>query len=189
MSKLEYLNPEDWSLHVIDGENEAVPEGWFLVPEGAEIVIERRDGSCLFARDNGSTLDTFNTMRKDLWYTESTLGVNNMHENYTIKWQRKSKSEVVEEKLDVKKMVAQIEVDMATMGSYSHYFKDVRHLTILDVYRVLKLFEVDDPCIQHAVKKLLCGGKRGAKNVDSDIKEAIDSLVRFQEMRKEDNNG
>lgn len=32
MSKLEYLNPSDWSLHVIDGENECVPEWWIQVP-------------------------------------------------------------------------------------------------------------------------------------------------------------
>lgn len=32
MSKLEYIDPRDWSLHVIDGENECVPEWWIQVP-------------------------------------------------------------------------------------------------------------------------------------------------------------
>lgn len=69
---------------------------------------------------------------------------------------------------------------------HDHYFKDVAGLRRLDVYRVLCLFEVTDPCIQHAVKKLLVPGGRGSKDVDKDIQEAMDSLARWQEMRKED---
>lgn len=68
---------------------------------------------------------------------------------------------------------------------HDHYFKDVAGLQRLDVYRVLRLFEVTDPCIQHAVKKLLVAGGRGSKGVDKDIQEAMDSLARRQEMRKE----
>ena len=70
--------------------------------------------------------------------------------------------------------------------SHNHYFKDVRNLTHIDVYRVLELFEVIDPAIQHAVKKLLCAGGRGAKSQPQDVQEAIDSLIRWQDMRKED---
>lgn len=74
-----------------------------------------------------------------------------------------------------------------TDQKHSHYKKDVRHLAMIDVYRVLDLFNVTDPCIQHAVKKLLVAGGRGAgKSIDKDIQEAIDSLARWQEMRKED---
>lgn len=69
---------------------------------------------------------------------------------------------------------------------HAHYFKDVSNLSQVDVYRVLELFEVTDPCIQHAVKKLLVAGGRGAKSVDKDVQEAIDTLERWQEMRKED---
>lgn len=71
--------------------------------------------------------------------------------------------------------------------NHSHYFKSVKHLNEIDVYRVLDLFEVTDPCIQHAVKKLLVAGGRGAgKGFDKDIQEAIDSLKRLQVMRSED---
>ena len=69
---------------------------------------------------------------------------------------------------------------------YSHYRKDVSHLDVLDVYRVLELFDVTNPCLQHAVKKLLCSGQRGVKDSDKDIHEAIDSLQRYVEMRIED---
>jgi len=76
---------------------------------------------------------------------------------------------------------------MSVGNKHPHYHKDVRHLETIDVYRVLQLFNVTDPCIQHAVKKLLVAGGRGAgKDMGKDIQEAIDSLNRWQEMRAED---
>lgn len=70
---------------------------------------------------------------------------------------------------------------------HSHYFKPVSGLSHIDVYRVLDLFKVTDPCIGHAVKKLLVAGGRGAgKDVNKDIQEAIDCLERWKEMRSED---
>jgi hypothetical protein len=72
------------------------------------------------------------------------------------------------------------------LEKHSHYFKDVRHLSSIDVYRVLELFGVTDPCIQHAVKKLLVSGGRGAgKDQAQDVSEAIDSLTRYQDMAHE----
>lgn len=75
-----------------------------------------------------------------------------------------------------------------TVKAHSHYFKDVSRLKSIDVYRVLELFSVTDPCLQHAIKKLLVAGGRGAgKSISKDIQEALDSLVRWQSMRVEDN--
>lgn len=70
--------------------------------------------------------------------------------------------------------------------SHDHYFKDVSRYQAIDVYRVLELFEVIDPAIQHAVKKLLVSGGRGHKSMATDVQEAIDSLTRWQAMRAED---
>lgn len=73
------------------------------------------------------------------------------------------------------------------MKKHSHYFKDVSALETIDIYRVLERFAVTDPCIQHAAKKLLVAGGRGAgKDIGQDIQEAIDTLTRWQEMRRED---
>ena len=69
---------------------------------------------------------------------------------------------------------------------HSHYYKIVAHLESIDVYRVLQLFGVTDPCLQHAIKKLLCAGVRGVKDQSKDIQEAIDALNRSLEMRRED---
>lgn len=68
---------------------------------------------------------------------------------------------------------------------HGHYFKDVRHLDVIDVYRVLDLFQVTDPCLQHAIKKLLVAGGRGHKDPAKDIQEAIDTLTRLQRMQEE----
>lgn len=69
---------------------------------------------------------------------------------------------------------------------HSHYFKDVSAFDSIDVYRVLERFNVTDPCLQHAVKKLLVAGARGAKDIGKDVQEAIDTLQRWQEMRAEE---
>ena len=69
---------------------------------------------------------------------------------------------------------------------YPHYFKSVSHLETVDVYRVLSLFKVNDACIQHAIKKLLCAGQRGDKNIIKDITKARDTLNRHLEMLQED---
>lgn len=70
--------------------------------------------------------------------------------------------------------------------NHNHYFKNTVHLNAVDVYRVLDLYEVTDPCLQHAIKKLLCAGGRGAKDMEQDVQEAIDTLERYKAMRAED---
>lgn len=76
---------------------------------------------------------------------------------------------------------------MSEKRKHSHYFKSVAGLPDVDVYRVLLLFNVTDPCLQHAVKKLLvAGGRGGGKDITRDVQEAIETLQRWQEMRTED---
>lgn len=80
-----------------------------------------------------------------------------------------------------------VTVVTAPARKHSHYYKDVSHLKDIDVYRVLKLFNVTDPCVQHAVKKLLVAGGRGAgKDIERDLREAADSINRALQMIAED---
>ena len=69
---------------------------------------------------------------------------------------------------------------------HAHYFKDVSRLTEIDLYRVFKLFEVTDPCLQHAAKKIMCAGQRGTKDLVKDITEARDTMIRALAMIAED---
>lgn len=71
---------------------------------------------------------------------------------------------------------------------FSHYKKDVRHLVMIDVYRVLDLFGVTDQAIGHAVKKLLCAGVRGGKDREQDYREAVASINRALQMIAENDN-
>jgi len=70
---------------------------------------------------------------------------------------------------------------------YPQYYKSVRHLEFVDVYRVHTLFAIEDcsGCLQHASKKLLLGGSRtGGKTKRQDIEEARDTLTRWLEMEQ-----
>lgn len=79
---------------------------------------------------------------------------------------------------------------MECKSSYSHYYKKVPEgVEYIDVYRVLEMFSVSDPAIQHALKKLLVAGGRGHKDLIKDVKEAIISLDRWVEMREEETLG
>lgn len=68
---------------------------------------------------------------------------------------------------------------------HEHYKKSVEHLSHIDVYRVLELWEVTNPAVQHAIKKLLNAGQRGSKSYYQDLQEAIDSIERALEMEAE----
>lgn len=54
----------------------------------------------------------------------------------------------------------------------------------LDVYDVLALFGVVNPGVQHAIKKLLMPGLRGAKAAEQDLWEAKQSVERAIELEK-----
>lgn len=69
---------------------------------------------------------------------------------------------------------------------HAHYYRDVRRLDQIDVYRVLLLFGVTDPALQHIVKKALCAGRRGAKDFEKDVREIADTASRRVEMLDED---
>jgi hypothetical protein len=75
--------------------------------------------------------------------------------------------------------------DTAKTKPHNHYFKECPYDNI-DVYRLILLYNITDPCIQHAFKKLLVAGARGHKNIDKDIQDVIDTLLRWQNMKKED---
>lgn len=77
------------------------------------------------------------------------------------------------------------EAPCAAIGEHSHYFKDVSKLEVIDVYAVLELFGVTNPCIQHIVKKALCTGKRGHKDFAKDLQDIADTANRAVELNKQ----
>ena len=57
--------------------------------------------------------------------------------------------------------------------------------TEIDVYDILKAFNVVNPATQHAIKKLLCAGDRGYKDKVQDLKEALASISRAIELESD----
>lgn len=66
----------------------------------------------------------------------------------------------------------------------SKYTRTIRAEAI-DVYDVLTAFDVRNPAVQHAVKKLLAPGQRGAKDVLTDLREAMQSIERAIQIEEE----
>ena len=75
--------------------------------------------------------------------------------------------------------------EIEQVRQHKHYFKDVSGLNEIDVYMVLKLFNVTDPCLQHIAKKALCAGQRGHKNFNRDLKDILDTAKRAVEINNE----
>jgi len=59
---------------------------------------------------------------------------------------------------------------------------------MVDVYDILKAFNVTCPATQHAIKKLLMPGMRGHKDTTADLTEALVSIERAIEMAKDSSN-
>lgn len=67
---------------------------------------------------------------------------------------------------------------------YAHDYQGVR----LDPYRILDVYGITHPAQQHAIKKLLRAG-RGAKSLETDLREVIHSIERHLAMLTEDQAG
>ena len=75
------------------------------------------------------------------------------------------------------------DIQKVTTNKYEREISDRQgNSAIVDVYDVLKAFNVTCPATQHAVKKLLCSGIRGHKDLDTDLIEAKESIVRAIEL-------
>ena len=70
---------------------------------------------------------------------------------------------------------------------HNHYFIDVRGLDYIDPYMIAYLYNIDDPsgATQHALKKLLVPGKRGHKDVDTDLSNVVDTSNRLLEIKQQ----
>jgi hypothetical protein len=75
------------------------------------------------------------------------------------------------------------DIKKVTANKYEREISDRQgNSATVDVYDVLKAFDVTCPATQHAVKKLLCSGIRGHKDLGTDLIEAKESIVRAIEL-------
>ena len=65
------------------------------------------------------------------------------------------------------------------------YQREIKPGVFVDVYDVLKAFNVTCPAMAHGIKKCLAPGQRGVKDSIQDKNEAIASIKRSIEMEGE----
>ena len=173
MNYKEFLNVKDGYKLVMLPEHAGDDEksGLIEVPESSDFATQVSDrDKLLFWRDE--KLNIFNPDdREEGWYEGSLLGFDDYKKAWgaTIVWQRCTQPEELPFIDDEPK-------------KHSHYFKDVSDLNEIDVYQVLRLFNVTDPCLQHIVKKALCAGQRGHKDFETDLKNIFDTAKRALEI-------
>lgn len=90
---------------------------------------------------------------------------------------------------DMKRFDDLVEADQKTnMNKYDKFYRadcprcDDQILLTMDVYTVLQAFQVENPAVAHAIKKLLAAGNRGYKDTVQDLEEAIVSINRGIEL-------
>jgi hypothetical protein len=68
---------------------------------------------------------------------------------------------------------------------HNHYYRPFPFDSI-DPYRLGVVYDIKDPNVFHALKKLMVLGGRGAKDAAHDVQDVIDTMERWKEMREEE---
>ena len=71
-----------------------------------------------------------------------------------------------------------------TPDYYDYVFNGVK----IDPYRILEVYEVHHPALQHAIKKLLRSGRKEGQSIIDDVRESISALQRYLEMMEEESD-
>ena len=76
--------------------------------------------------------------------------------------------------------------DLSEKQGNPKYNREIKQGVSVDVYDVLKAFDVTNPALQHLIKKALACGNRGHKDLMTDHKDIIDSAVRAKQLAESD---
>ncbi len=121
----------------------------------------------------------FVRIKKDPAYIE-VMGYNEVLNVWYGKYYGTSLSSSVID-FDIKDVTSVLDFAAKEDKPKNKYHRDLKGVTV-DVYDVLKAFEVTDPALQHLIKKALCAGLRGHKNKDQDLQDILDSAKRAVEL-------
>lgn len=179
----EYLDKKpDGSYELIVSNGGCIDRDWIEIPEGAiKFLFRKQNGSNYhFANENNKLMSLTDIhCGKPYWYGNAKNYMNQC--KVDVLWQRDQDEPFLTPETTLNDQYAEIE----KVRQHSHYFKDVSGLNEIDVYMVLKLFNVTDPCLQHIAKKALCAGQRGHKDFKKDLQDILDTAKRAVEI----NNG
>ena len=138
-------------------------------------AFENKSTPCWISICDGLTYSDYN-IGKNIWYTACPKEITLQELRDMVNQEQDEPFLTPETTLN--DQYAEIE----RVRKHRHYFKDVSNIAEIDVYTVLKLFDVTDPCLQHIVKKALCAGKRGHKGMMEDLQNIVDTAIRAVEL-------
>jgi len=72
--------------------------------------------------------------------------------------------------------------DMVNAPENNKYLREIKTGVFVDVYDVLKAWDVRNPALQHLIKKALQAGGRGHKDLRTDLADITASAIRAQEL-------
>ena len=72
--------------------------------------------------------------------------------------------------------------DMVNAPKHNKYLREIKVGVFVDVYDVLKAWDVRNPALQHLIKKALQAGGRGHKDLTTDLADITASAIRAQEL-------
>jgi hypothetical protein len=84
-----------------------------------------------------------------------------------------------------KKRFEIINESLTEQPAHNKYMREVKPGVWIDVYDVLRAWNVVDPCLQHLLKKALASGQRGHKDLKEDLDDILASAKRAVEMHEE----
>ena len=70
----------------------------------------------------------------------------------------------------------------ATPPKANKYLREVKPGVMIDVYDVLQAWRVENPALQHLIKKALQAGQRGHKSREDDLNDIVASALRAREL-------
>lgn len=186
----EYVLTTDSEVANLAADAVEVPEGSdFAMWYGAEInhiAFYKKIDGCLFVKS-----PNYKTWTETLYESIDQIPIENESIGF-VAWKREKPQEKCADKLPMEEALEFAE-ELRNMGEsswskekHSHYKKDVSHLNVIDPYRIADLYDLH-PCAEHIMKKSLCAGGRGHKDLLRDIQDIIDTAERWKEMIEEDN--
>ena len=166
---------------------EHVSDFMIEIPEGCNIITcENRKGNLVYFNWKSLDSDEFFLKDEKIWSNNFNETLSDFIEknegDVVIIWSRYTHPEelpFIDDEPSINDQYAEIET-----VRHNHYFKDVSDVNRIDVYEVLKRFNVTDPCLQHIIKKALCAGQRGHKDFKNDLQDILDTAKRAVEINK-----
>ena len=191
---VKHVSANGWFIVVTDGysvSGNRYPEYYTIV----ERAWQENDGTQGADEDtyieilfNGATTTAVVTVEKEWW--ENTKGV--------VKWritdEYENPKEFFEQPVKAQPPVCTIppvhvaleeELVAVDVQKKNKYTREIKPNVFVDVYDVLRAFNVTDPCLSHLAKKALAAGQRHHKDRLTDLRDIKASIERAIEMHIE----